>query len=391
MKKTSIFIFFAVAAVTLSALMNGCTKTDNVLSGIDTYASYDISCIEKLADYKNIVITKDLTVTESDITDQYFEDVSTLSERNDLTEDPPVIDELYSRLASLVPEETTCMEGDVICFDYNGRTEDGPLSGGVAKYTYTVLGAGHFIPGFEESIIGHKAGETFDIVVTFPDSYPQNTDLENKDVVFEILIHHIIPPICNEAVSILPEAEKRNFDETKTNENEEFVANYSNAEEYKTYVTQKLQHDRSQSFDQNLESKIMYKLYSETVFNELPQSKIDSFKEGVKEAAASYGVSTEVYLYYAYGGISTEAELDELARYQVATQAIVCAVCQNENYTLSKAEFNEKAALIADNYGYESTEQLIADVGIENICNSLIIEYVLDLLKNNTTIETVFE
>ena len=393
MKKTAVIICIIISAAIFAGVAGGCGSTvntdDNVLAGINTYASGDVSCIEKLADYKNIVITKDLTVTEDDVAEKYLESVSSISERNDFTADPPEIDEIYAELVALVPAGTECQKGDIICFDYNGRTEEGPLSGGVAHFVLTMLGAGHFIPGFEESIIGHKTGETFDITVTFPDSYPQNRDLENKEVVFEILVHHIIPPISDESVRLLSEHEKREFDEIKTNESDEFKPSYSGAEEYRTYITEKLRQDLAQSFDQNLESTVMYKLYTETEFGELPQNEIDSFKKSVEEAAASYGISTEVYLYYAYGGMSTEEEFNELARYQVATKAIMSAICQNENYTLSKAEFDEKAALIAANYEYGSAEELIEDAGIENVCNSIIVEFVLDLLKENTTIETV--
>ncbi|MBP1588550.1 MAG: FKBP-type peptidyl-prolyl cis-trans isomerase [Clostridia bacterium] len=402
MKKTISIICTIIAIILIATAFAGCDKGNqpqpqqtnkpssdsDILKGLNTYASYDVSYIDKLADYNNVTVTKNLTVTDEDVAQMYLDAITVIAQRNDFTADPPVIDGIYDELVKLVPAGIECKEGDIICFDYSGRTEEGPLTGGIAYYNYTMLGSGHFIPGFEESIVGHKAGTPFDITVTFPSSYPQNRDLENKDVTFEILIHHILPGLSDESAKLLSDAEKRNFDETKTDDSEEFTPSYTTAAEYRQYITGELTRDREQSFEDNLESTIMYKLYTESTFKELPQIEIDSFKRSVEDAARTYGVTTEVYLYYAYGGLSSEEDFNELARYQVATKGIMSAICQNEKFTLSQAEFDEKAALIAENYNYESPKQLVEEVGIENVCNSIIIEFVLDYLKEHVSVVT---
>ena len=62
------------------------------------------------------------------------------------------------------------------------------FNGGTGSYNLT-LGSNSFIPGFEDQVIGHKVGETFDVTVTFPESYPNSPDLAGKEAVFTCKIN----------------------------------------------------------------------------------------------------------------------------------------------------------------------------------------------------------
>lgn len=88
-------------------------------------------------------------------------------------------------------EGTVCENGDTVVIDYSGSVDGEVFEGGTAQNQQLTLGSGSFIDGFEDAIIGHTVGESFDINVTFPDPYPNNPDLAGKEAVFAITIHGV--------------------------------------------------------------------------------------------------------------------------------------------------------------------------------------------------------
>ena len=97
-------------------------------------------------------------------------------------------------------------EGDIANIDYSGTVDGVVFTGGTAEGYDLTLGSGTFIPGFEEQIVGHNIGDTFDVTVTFPDDYGDSTDeagntitLSGEEAVFRVTLNSL-------AVSVLPEA-----------------------------------------------------------------------------------------------------------------------------------------------------------------------------------------
>ena len=87
--------------------------------------------------------------------------------------------------AELVPHKGPAVKGNIVHIDYEGLLEGKPFQGGTAQNQAVQLGSGRMIPGFEEGILGHKAGEEFEIFVTFPNRYHAK-DLAGKPVVFKV-------------------------------------------------------------------------------------------------------------------------------------------------------------------------------------------------------------
>ena len=382
-----------IAAILLSVIIAvpGCgTDGDDITKSLNTYATEDTSYITKLADYKNFTIKKDISANDAEVNDKYLSAISELASKNDQTADPPVIDPLFTKFAELNSGEGTVAEdGDFICFDYDVSVDGEALSGGKASYVLTWLGSGNFIPGFDESIIGHEAGTEFPITVTFHAPYPQNTDLENKEAVFVINLRYIFPRITDDSVKVLLEFAERSFEETKVDESAVFEPSYTDAESYVALMKKQIRENKEASWAQNEEGLIMEALYKGSEYSGIPQDKIDSFKKSVEDAAAMYGISTEAYLYYAYGGVSVGEQFDELARFQVCARGIFAAIIQREKMKITQAEFDEKAAVIAANYGYDSAQELISEAGVENICNSIFIDEVISMLKKNVKVEVI--
>jgi trigger factor len=89
-----------------------------------------------------------------------------------------------------VKEPRAAEKGDALVIDFVGKVDDVAFEGGAAEGYQLVLGSGSFIPGFEEQLIGAKAGENRDVKVTFPAEYG-NADLAGKDAVFAVAVKEL--------------------------------------------------------------------------------------------------------------------------------------------------------------------------------------------------------
>jgi len=92
-----------------------------------------------------------------------------------------------------VTEPRAARAEDVVVIDFEGRIDDKPFAGGKAEGHYLELGSKSTIPGFEDQIVGHKAGEEFDIQVTFPTDYPR-AEYAGKQATFHIVLKEIREP-----------------------------------------------------------------------------------------------------------------------------------------------------------------------------------------------------
>ena len=109
------------------------------------------------------------------------------------------IDEAVGRLAEgqksfdPAPEGYPAARGDLVVMDYEGTVGGKAFDGGTGKDMRVELGSGRLIPGFEEQLLGAKAGEQRTLEVTFPDEYPAE-NLKGKDAVFEVTVTEVQQP-----------------------------------------------------------------------------------------------------------------------------------------------------------------------------------------------------
>ena len=98
-------------------------------------------------------------------------------------------------------DDYVAQNGDTAVIDFTGYIGDNAFDGGTAKKHHLVLGSGAFIPGFEDQVIGHKAGDEFDVNVKFPSDY-HAANLAGKDARFAVKVHevrkHILPELNDE-------------------------------------------------------------------------------------------------------------------------------------------------------------------------------------------------
>lgn len=132
----------------------------------------------------------------------------------------PTDEDVQEQLNSLLAQYSTtrqvtdraAADGDTVNIDYKGTVDGVAFTGGEASGFDLKLGSGSFISGFEEQIVGHTPGETFDITVTFPDGYHDSSDSEGNvivmsgaEAVFAITLNYIsetvLPELTDEWVS----------------------------------------------------------------------------------------------------------------------------------------------------------------------------------------------
>ncbi|MGO2722230.1 MAG: trigger factor [Lactobacillus sp.] len=125
----------------------------------------------KLGDYKGIEVPKQSTRV-------YAKDVDAELEKR------------RNQNAELVLKDGEAAKGDTVTIDYAGTVDGKAFDGGSAKNYALELGSGSFIPGFEDQLIGHKAGDDVDVVVTFPKDYGAK-DLAGKEAHFATTVHEV--------------------------------------------------------------------------------------------------------------------------------------------------------------------------------------------------------
>lgn len=136
-------------------------------------ARVDVFPKVELNKYKDFNFKKvTVEISDADIEDALI----TLQER-DMTYEP-------------VENRDTVQKGDVAVIDFEGKKDGVAFEGGTAKGFSLNIGSGHFIPGFEDGVVGMKKGETKDLNLTFPKEY-NSAELAGKDVVFTVTVHEI--------------------------------------------------------------------------------------------------------------------------------------------------------------------------------------------------------
>ena len=112
---------------------------------------------------------------------------------------------LLSQNGSLVVKEGKAALGDTVVIDFEGFIDGKAFDGGKGENYDLELGSHSFIPGFEEAIVGHKAGDEFDLPVKFPENYVE--ELKGKDAIFKVKVHEVkekqIPELTDEVVKDL--------------------------------------------------------------------------------------------------------------------------------------------------------------------------------------------
>ncbi len=183
MKFTRIAAFIMAAAMATAFV--GCDKTDDSKNNGPVY----VTSLDENGFFKGVKASEIVTSLEY----KGLEIASSVKEASeeDVQEQIDYVLESYTTYEQL--KEGTIEDGTTVNIDYVGSVDGVPFDGGSTggQGTDVTIGVTNYIDGFLDQLIGHKPGETFDINVTFPDPYPNNTDLSGKPAVFNITVNYI--------------------------------------------------------------------------------------------------------------------------------------------------------------------------------------------------------
>ena len=269
---------------------------------------------------------------------------------SDLT---PTEDELQQQMDSLLNQYTTsqpvtgraAQSGDVANIDYTGTVDGVAFTGGTATGYDLTLGSGSFIDGFEDQIIGHNVGDTFDVTVTFPDGYGDSTDAEGntitlsgKEAVFSVTLNAITQ-------SVVP---------TLTDEWVE--TNFAASDDLHTADALRQYFD-SALYANNLDNAVMDYLLNNATFKEIPTQitsyYIRMFLNYHSQLATQYGMELDAYA-QAKGYADANAMLADSDAYfeHLAKQDLVFqAIAEQLDITPTQEQIDSANSSYTDTYG----------------------------------------
>lgn len=324
-----------------------------------TGVALKVVCITKpeveVKDYKGIEVEKTVNaVTDEDID----RECNKLRERN---------------VRIITVDDRAAEMGDDVVIDFEGFKDDVAFEGGKAEDFNLSLGSGQFIPGFEEAIVGHNAGEQFDINVTFPEEY-QVKELAGAPAVFKINLKAI-------SKKELPE-----LDDDMIKDATEFET----VDEYKADVKKKLEEAAEKAADAQVENKLFDKVV-ENMTAEIPQVMFDNrVNEMINELAQRLqpqGITLDLYLQYTGQTMDTlRKAYMEQAEKQVKLRLALEQVVKNEGIEASEEEVNEEFNKLSETYKMD-VEQIKNYIRAEDLAKDIAVGKAVDMIKEAAVIK----
>lgn len=330
-----------IIAVTLSVLMvvslAGCSKQlSNKYITITQYEGIEVTQVEAVE------------ITDADVEQQIQSNLTAASTEKEV-------------------KDRAAKEGDTVNIDFKGSVDGVEFEGGSAEGASLELGSNSFIgaegdyKGFEEQIVGHSIGESFDITVKFPADY-QNAEMADKVAVFNVKLNSIsivtVPELTDKWV-------KENSKKSKT------------VEEYKKEIKKSVEDNNKKSTDATLQSAVMESLMDQIEVKEYPKKDleeqrklIDDYYQGM---AKSYNMEFKDFATQ-YMQL-TEEEYDKQAK-EAAEKAVqrtlACdLIAKKKNLEPSKEEYDKQIKEFAESSGYEKVADFKKEVGEDVLKNTI--------------------
>ena len=281
----------------------------------------------KLGDYKNLEVSVEASkeVTDAEV------DEKVERERNNLAE--------------LIVKEGAAELGDTVVIDFVGSVDGVEFDGGKGENFSLELGSGQFIPGFEDQLVGAKAGETVEVNVTFPEQY-QAEDLAGKDAKFVTTVHEVK---AKEVPALDDELAKDIDEEVET------------LDELKAKYRKELESAKEIAFDDAVEGAALELAVANAEIVELPEEMIhDEVHRAMNEFMGNMqrqGISPEMY--FQITGTTQEdlhKQYEADADKRVKTNLVIEAVAAAEGFDATEEEIQKEINDLAAEYNMEVSQ-----------------------------------
>ena len=309
----------------------------------------------ELGEYAGLTVTKEAkNVNEADVDAE----VKRMQDRN----------------GRLLTREGVAENGDTVDIDFEGFVDGKAFEGGKAEHYSLVLGSGSFIPGFEDQVVGHSAGEEFDVNVKFPEEYGA-AELAGKDATFKIKLHEV-------KYKELPALDD---DFAKD------VSEYDTLDELKDSIRNNIKTNLDKQAEQKVENDLMDQVISNMkadIPDAMVDSRIDELVQDFEYRISQQGLKLADYLKYM--GMNIEqfrAQFKEQADKQVKMRLAMEAIVAKEGITASDEEFEEEVKRIADAYKMEA-DKVKSIVDAAAVKADLAINKAIDFVKEKANVVT---
>lgn len=323
--------------------------------GLTIIAKVPVEPEVELGEYKGIEVEKEtVKVLQADVKAE----LNRMAQRNARTE----------------TVERKAKKNDTVDIDFEGFVDGVPFEGGKAEHHELTLGSGAFIPGFEDQLIGCKAGDEKDVVVTFPEEYHAK-ELAGKEATFKCKVHKV-------EETILPEID------------DEFAKDVSDTcetlDDLKKEITERLKAERQEAADNAFEEKVLDAVI-DGMKADIPAAMIDAQVDTIVQdfgyRLQMQGMGLEQYLKMTGTEMGAfRAMFKDQAERQVKTRLALQKVVELEGITVSDKELEEEYAKMAEQYKME-VEKVKAIVSKEALEGDLKISNALEFIKKNAKVK----
>lgn len=311
----------------------------------------------ELGAYKGIEISKvDNTVSEEDVEAR--------------------LNEMVNRNARLTSVEDKALEnGDTAVIDFEGFKNGVAFEGGKGENYNLVIGSNTFIPGFEDQLVGKKAGEEVEVNVTFPEAYHAE-NLAGKPVVFNVKVNDVkvkeVPALDDEFAKDTTE--------------------FETLAELRADVKAKLEEQAKNAADAEMRNALVEKVSANTeveVPEAMVQHQIDNMLMELNYQLQYQGLNLEQLLQMTGRGLD---ELREERRADaerlVKSSLVLEAIAEKENVEANDADVDDELEKMVAMYNMEveKIKSSLRETDIEDIKGQIKIRKTLDLLVENATI-----
>lgn len=290
------------------------------------------------------------------------------------------IDEELKRMADrnsrlVTVEDRAVADGDIAVIDFEGFVDGVAFEGGKGEAYSLTIGSGQFIPGFEEQIVGHNAGEEFDVNVTFPKDYNAE-ELAGKPAVFKVKVNEIkfreVPALDDEFAKD--------------------VSEFDTLEALRKDLKAKAMDRKNQEAENDVENQLMDQLL-ENMSVELPDALVENrAKQSVEDFAyrlQMQGMDIKTYMQYTGGTIEElKNSMRPQAEKQVKIRLALEKIAELEKIEVTEADLNAEYEKMAAEYKME-LDKIKAAIPEKELKKDLSVSKAIAVLKENAEITEV--
>lgn len=278
--------------------------------------------------------------------------------------------QMQERRAKFETTQQPIEEDDTVQVSYTGYIDGEEFEGGSAENYSLTIGSGTFIPGFEEQLIGHQAGDQVEVNVTFPDEY-HNDALQGKEAKFEVTVKEV------RRKSYLPLDDQFAQD----------VSEFQTMAELRESVKQRLEEEAERDSNDRLRDMAIQRLLEITEIDVpvvMVEERIDNFVEDMNARLQQQGLDIDKYLEYTGKDMKAmREEYRETALRAIKTELALLEVAKREDIEVEEADIEKEiagAALATNSEPTVIRERLMETGQYESLVFSILINKAIDFL-----------